>query len=317
MYIADACPNPDWFHLLDSFNEALDSFIPTSFFVGEDIVEHDVFVTAFKLVLNPTSAIKTLIKAGIKHVKKYNRRSLGHVAKELAKDGANGFLNFNFAIKPAINDIKSTIAAHEKVNKRMDFLIRNKGRYVPVRVSQKFLREPDITAGINPGNTTVFAATTNRRVATIGAWAKVNEDLTYKETWKAYLEYFGVNKVVGLAWELIPFSFVVDWFTNAQERINSLTRLRFGGPFVDIQGICSSDKLTTESTLYMWPGRNPAYSASITHPDRHFKIGTLTSTSYSRIPGIPDTSGVVDFSTLGLFHGLAASSLLIQWRGRR
>jgi hypothetical protein len=315
-YIADDCPNHDWFHLLDAFDEALDGFIPQSFFVGEDIVEHAVFTTALKAVINPTRALSTFLKAGIKYVKKYRKKSLGRVARELTKDGASGWLSYNFAIKPAIEDIKSTIDAHRKVNDRMGFLIRNRGRYVPVRVSQKFLREPEITAENNaPGLSSFFAGVEKRSVATIGAWAKVRDDLTYKETWKAYFEYFGIHKVVGLAWELIPFSFMVDWVTNAQERINSLTRLRLGGPFCDIQGICSSLKTETKSILYGWPGSNNSIGP-IVKPDSYFKIGSLNSISYNRAPGLPDTSGVVDFSTLGLFHGTALASIIIQRKVR-
>jgi hypothetical protein len=315
-YEADNTANPDWFALLDSFNEALDSFIPQSFFVGEDMVEHEVFKTAIQLVLNPSRAISTLIKHGVKHVKNYRKKTLKHVVKQLSKDGANGFLNWNFAVKPAIHDIVETVNAHQKVNKRMSFLIRNRGRYVPVRVKQEFLQKADTPdLGSNPGPHDLIVIDENHLEAHIGAWAKVREDLTYGETWKAYLEYFGVNKVVGLAWELIPFSFVVDWFTNAQERLNSLTRIRLGGPFCDIQGICSSTKKTSTSRLFIWPGRHPYLSLHATNPDSLYEVGSFQTSLYNRLPGIPDTSGVVDFSTLGLFHGVAGASLIIQRLG--
>jgi hypothetical protein len=304
---------PDWFAMLDSFNEALDSFIPQSFFVGEDLVEHEVFSTAIKLVLNPSRAISTLIKHGVKHVKNYRKKSLKHVAKELSKDGANGFLTWNFAIRPAIHDIGEALSAHQKVNKRMSFLTRNRGRYVPVRIKTEDTVNAEIPElGVNPSYHDLFWAEEKHFEAHLGAWAKVREDLTYGETWKAYLEYFGVNKVIGLAWELIPFSFVVDWFTNAQERLNSLTRIRLGGPFCDIQGICSSTKWTFDTKLYVWPGVHPGLGLRCTSPDSPVEIATLRSSLYNRQPGLPDTSGVVDFSTLGLFHGLAGASLIIQ-----
>jgi len=247
-------------------------------------------------------------------VKGWRRKNLGHIASELSRDGANGFLSYNFAIKPAISDIQSAIASHHKVSQRMQFLISHRGRYVPVRVMRSFERSPDFS---NPGpmpsgeSSSMYAVVTKRSTARLGCWAKVREDLTYNEIWKAYLEYFGINKIVGLAWELIPFSFIVDWFTNAQERINSLTRIRTGGPFTELLGFFASTKEESTTTVFLRPGFNHGYGFPMLRSDP-FEIASKTSTSYNRYPTIPDTSGVVDISTLGLFHSFAGASLIIQ-----
>jgi hypothetical protein len=121
-----------------------------------------------------------------------------------------------------------------------------------------------------------------------------------------------VNKVAGLAWELIPFSFVVDWFTNFQERINSFTRLRIGdGPFTEFTGFSCSVKQQLTELLYCNPGSSTLLPTTGTGSDP-FVLASRTSTNYERFPYVPDTSGVVGSTNLGLFHYAAGASLLIQ-----
>jgi hypothetical protein len=145
------------------------------------------------------------------------------------------------------------------------------------------------------------------------AQGRVRTDINDVSKWRAYAEYFGLNKVVGTAWELIPFSFVVDWFTNAQERINDLTRVRLGeSPFYNLVGVGSSIHDIVSHEFCITPGYDEVNSLNLVAPTDPVVAFTSNVSSYSRIPGLPDTSGVVDVSTLGLFHGITGLELLLQ-----
>lgn len=316
-YEAGGFIQPDWFELADAFNEATSSFVNSSFFAGETVLEGRIFIDAIKMVLNPSRSIQTLINVGKLYKKKMSKMSLKDATHFTAREVAGKHLGYKFGVRPAIEDVGHTIAAHNRVTNRMNYLKSNGGKYVPVRVRRilpsSVVNEPP---GPNYGNTTFYTlCSAKRTVATIGGYARVREDLTGADTYRAYLQHFGVNKVVGLAWELVPFSFVLDWFTNAQERINSLTRIDIGGPFVGLTHICSSYKEELHETIYMDPGYDPITQMTVRPLGEGIACFHKHTTSYTRIPGLFDTSGVVDLSTLGSFHAITGAELILQlWR---
>lgn len=302
----------DWFALQDSYSEACDQFIPSSFLLGENIVEHAIFVDAFKAILNPTSLVPSFIKLVPRLIKKAHRKNLGQISKELTKQAANDHLSLIFGVLPAISDVRSALEAHRKVGSRLEFLQKNSGRFVPIRVRRRISSDVQNFDPSLGSNLNFFTHVESKySEACMGSWGRIREDINLGDVWSAYLQYFGINKVVGLAWELIPFSFVVDWFTNAQERINSFTRLDTGGPFTELAGFSCSVKEEKTELLKCYPGYFSPLDAYSTEP-RPFVLASKRSTKYERFSNIPDHSGVVDLTNLGLFQFAAGASLLIQ-----
>lgn len=316
-YTAGDYVGHDWFALAAGFDEACSQFIHSSNLIGESIIENSIFVDTFKIVLNPTNAIRALIKLGTRF-KRHRKMNLGQMSKKLLKGSANANLFYQFGIKPAISDIQDVLSAHKRVSERLKLLRSNAGRYVPIRVKDELfsshsneLLETDDTYDF------LWTMRHKKSVAHIGGWGRVRSDLQFTDTWSAYLQYFGINKMAGLAWELIPFSFVVDWFTNAQERINYYTRDRTGGPFEELCNIWSSTKQETVTELNLVPGRVPwlGSNTNIITPSSGTPFLEKKETYYTRSPFIPETSGVLDFSALGLFHAITSGSLILQrWR---
>lgn len=304
----------DWFAMTSEFNEACDSFIPSSMLLGETMYEHGIFVDALKYVINPSRAIKDFLSGVVSLGLK--KKNLGTIARIL-KGSSNAWLSYNFGVKPAIADVVKVLSAHEKVQKRLWYLSNNGGSYVPIRVRKSF--DSSFVNTSIPSSYPTVGPTSYRKwyisrtsSACIGAWGKVRDDLNWKDVWSAYLQHFGVNKVVGLAWELIPFSFVLDWFTNAQERINELTRFRIGDPFSEIRNLSCSLTEETKTGIYLIPGLNQVLSAYMAKPDGPVLLATISQRTYSRYLTLPETSGVVDFSNLGLFQAIASGALLVQ-----
>lgn len=308
--------NHDWFALADQFREQCEQFTPSSFLGLEDVAQGGIFIDALKTVINPTRSVQFLLKWGKRLGRNARRMNLGRFAHEVAKQSANAGLTYAFGIRPAVSDILSSLNAHKRVSERMRILRSSAGKFIPIRVSQELNSEyeNDSLSPSSEASSDDFRWVTSSKKSTahIGAWGRVREDLTFSDDWSAYLQYFGINKMVGLAWELIPYSFVADWFTNAQERINSLTRLRTGGPFAEITNISSSIKQVHTEDLYLIPGYDHSFGGYMKVPNSAQKLISRDTVSYSRFPYIPDTSGVVDFSTLGLFHAITGAGLIIK-----
>lgn len=312
-YTASDYVNPDWFVIQDAFREACDSFIPSNMLLGETLIEYGIFADIIKIAINPTRIIPSFIKL----VKEYGleRKPLGHIRRVL-KHASRGTLAYSFAVKPAISDIVSILGAHRKVSSRFDHLVRNGGKFVPIRVRRRFF------SSISNTDLSASSFTTNQHLrkqcddkyteACATGWGRVREELNYSELWKAYIQYFGISKIAGLAWELVPFSFVLDWFTNTQERINYLTRPSLGSPFTEFQGITYSRKQVTKESVHYCGGYNPVLQAYMVSPNKPFGLFTIEKSNYERYLNIPSTSGVVDMSTLGLFHSITGGALLIQ-----
>lgn len=311
---ATAYRKHDWFALTSDFNEACDSFIPSSALLGESIIEHGIFIDALRYIVNPSNAIKDFLKGVVNLGLK--KKNLGTIAR-IIKGSSNSWLSYNFGVKPAVEDVVKALTAHQIVQQRLWYLSNNGGSYVPIRVRRT--SPSSFTNTSVPSSYPIATSTSYRKwyiskesTACIGAWGKVRDDLNWNNVWQAYLQYFGINKVVGLAWELIPFSFVLDWFTNTQERINELTRFRIGDPFSEIRNLCCSLTEETKSGIYLIPGRDSSLGAAMVKPTGHVLIATISSKTYSRYLTIPETSGVVDFSSLGLFQAIASGALLVQ-----
>lgn len=299
----------DWFALLDSWHEACNNLITPTTNIGESMVEHDIFIDAFKTVLNPSRALKYGLNLLKETLGSRKHTPLGKIGR-LLRETSDANLAFQFGVKPALEETKRVLTAHQKVAAHMKFLRSNVGGYIPIRARQilpSAVNEPNWN-----GNHKSQVIESRESVAVISALGKVRPDLDYAKDWHAYVQYFGLHKTMGLAWELIPFSFVLDWVTNAQEYVNKYLTPNYDSPFMNIRNICHSVRQNTtyafglsKEFLYAEVGFSRASESPLI-------LGRRRVTSYERHAGLPTTSGSVDFSRLGLFHGITSGSLLIQ-----
>lgn len=303
----------DWDSLKAAFYASCDEYIPTELLIGEDIAENETFVEAFKIALNPSRAVRTFVKTLRPLMRKFVRPSMKD-AHDVAKAAGNGFLSYNFGVKPAIKDLVSVLNAHQVVRARLNYLKNNRGSFVPIRVKQRksASNTPGVYGGAFMSCYSDWGSNLTTRLAVMSGWGRVRHDLNNQSTWTAYAQYFGVQHIVGLAWELIPFSFVVDWVTNAQERIRNLTRLRLGGPYSELRSFCCTEKLVQPFDLLISPG---AWSSAPDWSGDHstsLKVGQGKVSVFNRSLVPPEGTTTVDFDGWGLFQTLASGSLIIQ-----
>lgn len=123
------------------------------------------------------------------------------------------------------------------------------------------------------------------------------------------LQQLGLSNAAALAWEATPFSFVVDWFVNVGDVIDTMDAW-YGKDFVSgyqTYGRITTNKLVPGSSDYSYlPGSGASAHASVTGGTRRLvemQRSVLTSPVSSRfVLNIPTSS----------WHGATAISLLTQ-----
>lgn len=198
------------------------------------------------------------------------------------------------------------------MEKSLARLRANAGKYI--RVSARTLlnyETPDLPSSEIPLHSARLEARTFEGFGQIslGCDALVRKDIGPSATYKAYAEYFGINKVITLAWELIPFSFVVDWVTNAGEYIEKWTRLGIGSPFLGTRNLTAARTISSGREIYIDRG----YVNGLGNLTDRIFIGKVSSKLYVRSLSIPAYSPVVDFSTWGSFQNVISGALLTQF----
>lgn len=154
----------------------------------------------------------------------------------------NQYLNAQFGWKPFIADVRKMIHDYISMENRLRNLVRNNGQWQLCRGS---MRSNSETLGTWEGESygAFFPAITTSIYGSIPRYsgsAHITQDVWFSGRFRYYVEdlnekmlnkwsranimrkLFGLTITPAMVWELIPWSWLVDWFTNAGEIIKSL-----------------------------------------------------------------------------------------------
>lgn len=123
-----------------------------------------------------------------------------------SKSFGNNFLEYHFGWEPLISDVYD---ACEVINNPVKSLTLEKGK---AKSSTAFSRDLSDSYVISNYKGSIQA------YAQQGARVKAINNLTYHT-----LDQLGLNNPAVIAWELVPYSFVVDWFANVGDFLSSFT----------------------------------------------------------------------------------------------
>lgn len=120
---------------------------------------------------------------------------------------SNSWLAYSYGLRPLINDVYGAISVFEKKNKP----------YVPVKtvIAKDSFDLSTTSTYIASGAT--YSRTMAGKLKVVGKVSFMVENPLTKS-----LDSFGLLNPLNVAWELVPFSFVVDWFMPIGDIISNL-----------------------------------------------------------------------------------------------
>jgi len=120
--------------------------------------------------------------------------------KQAVKAAANAWLTYRYGMRPLVFDVKNIIeSASKKPNLRFT-----------AKASATFEARSDDTIDTNLDTTrwTAQREAMQSRQITCGIVCEV------RNPFYGYVQHYGLDDIFEAAWELVPYSFVVDWFSK-------------------------------------------------------------------------------------------------------
>lgn len=209
-----------------------------------------------------------------------------------AKRVADGWLELQFGWMPLVEDVYSAVEAYRNRLEKGMFV---KGRRVNSTAggfkSLDSSKTSDNAAYSNYGSHTAY-----ERILQNGANASARQYGTVSNPTVATLNQLGLANPALIAWQLMPFSFVVDWFAP----ISSILGYMSNGWGMSIHRAVSTIE---HGNINVW-------QCGMIGPSSRYVVRTPTFPSVLPPVGLP-TRG------LGLWHAATGSALVAQSFGRR
>lgn len=250
---------PNWWQTTLPHKEAADFF-------NSGGVGTEVLLPNFLIELPSIKSTFSFVKQGLKKGR--------DVVDKTALIGSGGFLSYNYGIAPLIADLKAIGGYVESLQKRLEWLLANDGKVVSLDF-RKSLYKPSATVSVTASHYWnvveysqsyhAFCRWTVRYDPVRSAWEKL----------KYFNRYFGTTRLLSVAWEALPYSFLIDYVTNIGSLLTQLELPTSLDP--SCEGVGWSQKETMVLDLkYRPPGGLP-----------HTRIGKVSYKRYIRRPGLP------------------------------
>lgn len=187
------------------YNKFKDAVSTTSS-LGVNIVEYK---QTLGMIQNTLAALRSPFKTFALQVRRYARHAKNkNLFRTALKDMGDAWLAFHFGVEPLLKDLHATLERLEQQHsnsswKRIVVHGSNRWNFKKVDNSSYSWSHDESYHGI----------------------VRFQAEVRMKSPTLALLSDFGVINPATLAWELIPFSFVVDWFIPVGSYLNSFSDL--------------------------------------------------------------------------------------------
>lgn len=176
----------------------------------------------------------------------HNPSKSGRTGVDVSSTLAHGRLAWNYGVAPLANDMGTAIAE-----------LRSSISAIPPFVQGVESRKDRVT------NVGYKQSSSNFKIR---ARSELAVETRYRTKWRAYMNQnallaclaeHGMLNPLGVAWELMPYSFVFDWWFNVGDILSSLDNLLLVDSLwaIDSSSIKTSEWLTFDqkaSNLYVW-----------------------------------------------------------------
>jgi hypothetical protein len=224
--------------------------------------------------------------------KMIDRREATLPPREVLRNFSQLYLEFHFGWSPLLKDIHD---ACETLNAPF------KAFHVRSSAAAKWADPLNRNTVVNDGTW----ITTETRDGSYVQTVRLQADLVIANPNVAMLQQFGIANPAAVAWELIPFSFVLDWFVNVGDYLNSLT---------DFLGVELKNAQRMTFTRYTGTYLKNSKPLHPTSDNSHKYVWNSLKASCSRRVGLGagPTIRLRASKPWGIRRGLAAASLLMQ-----
>lgn len=290
--------SPDWSSLVDQAGSQLDGRLTSSQNLLVSLAEIGQTVG---MVKNPFG------------VRKLVRALRGAPLRKAYRLGPSAYLEWKFGWENLIRDINAIANVWQEVRQHKDFLERSVNTYISHSARSK---ESELlnwlgnhAVGPNIGYLSILPYIVERR----WTWSfsfdlLVTEAMNAWSTWDQVLSRLGTREIAEALWDLVPFSFVVDWFTHVN-RIISRGPIQWNSYDVRRMGWSIKAEAYGElrcSSVCGSYGQDPIPVTSIQGP-------YIVEKYYERCPGFPpDTASVGLFGHLNKTQIAEGLSLIVQ-----
>lgn len=225
----------------------------------------------------------TLLKAAL-HLKRGNLPAVWSTLKDgrsAVRRGSDLFLQYKYGWKPLMSDIHG-----------LDQLFREQVKSALIISSHKKSQREHVV----PTNGYGFERSgSGFRQCSVALWGRVDD------TPSRLMDRVGLSNPLSLGWELVPWSFVVDWFVPVGRTLDSLTA-PLGVTFIGGSGTMKGEIEFTD--LWLPPPNVTVVSPRIAT----VKVHSVRRTTYGDWP----KAGFYTVSPFSSSHGQSAFALLMQ-----
>lgn len=184
-----------------------------------------------------------------------------------AKSFANRFLAYKFGVLPFLGDLKKLLSGHRSIEDHMRFI--NSKYHQTIKVSR------------NCGNLTGRSYGSFQWYGDVTTHAKLRVVRVYDahDRIMQYLDYYGAS-LVDVLWEILPYSFIVDWFFDMGQILHHL-QPSFQRPACQVLDVCTTQKGSSTFMITV-ADHNGVPQPGPTMSYRYFRrdVGTLGPSSF-------------------------------------
>lgn len=230
-------------------------------------------------------------------------------SKRALKDLADLHLAYSFGIKPLVSDIVDLIESVKALKEKVTWLRKNQGKPVKVSFSKDLSTVYRPSSSITDNGITRSQIHVNSYSCKYRAYALMVynvEGLTDLELkLRVLTRNFGLDKPLAWAWELTPWSFVLDWVLKVGDLIENLSpSISLPYHFLDVGYTVKIRESLGSEVFFLYPFKG----------DNCHLYGTRTRTLFFREPGLPTSFSVATGNPGANQLALAISLAIQKWK---
>jgi len=194
----------DWPSLVYSVGQQLDGHMVAANNLLVDIVQ---IAQTVRMVKKPFQSVSKMVK-GAEHL----------TLHELSKTASNSYLEYKFGWEQLYRSVRSIESVWKEVRNHMDYLKKTAGKSVSISARLTQDETPPSVSFQTYGNAawaTIHPYLTGvKRTAVFSLDVMRDQYALALSRMTLVMDRLGITKVSDALWDIVPYSFVVGWFTN-------------------------------------------------------------------------------------------------------